>query len=174
MRCSIANPGGRQPKEVELLTDRAKRYRANRTIPADAPKVCIYCGAAAELVDHIDGDESHGDEQNLAWACRPCNIRKANTMRNAGLGRLTCQYNPSAGARNLAQWVMAVASIRRRDKKTGRLLPPDNWKFQAMPVGDAVAMVRATPHALRVEFAQQLAAKRRPARGRATDWDIPF
>jgi hypothetical protein len=126
------------------------------------------------MTDHVDGEENHGELENLARACRSCNGRKALAMHAAGVGRLTAQYNPSAGARNLAQWVMAVASIRRRDKKTGRLLPPDSWKAEMMPVADAVAMVRATPHARRVEFAAQLAAKRRPARGRAADWDIPF
>ena len=28
------------------------------------------------------------------WTCRSCNILTANTLRTAGLGRLTVQYNP--------------------------------------------------------------------------------
>jgi len=98
-------------------------------------------------------------------------------MHAAGVGRRTRQYNPDAskGARSLAQWVMAVSSIRRRDKRTGRLMPRDNWKAEVMPVREAVELIRNTPHDRRVEFSQQLAAKRRPRKSKSSgDWDIPF
>jgi hypothetical protein len=163
-------PGARKP--VSLLTDRAKRYRAQKALPESTPRICGYCGNPSTMRDHIDGNENHGGPDNLVEACRRCNVRKANVMRAAGIGKRTRQYNPDAKpAANLAQWTMAVASVLRRDKKTGRLLPPDNWKAQMMPVQEAVAMIRATPHADRVGFARELAAKRK---GKPASWEVPF
>lgn len=168
MRNWIPNPttpGARKP--VEVITDRAKRYRAQAAMPADTPRICIYCGRRGEMVDHIDGIEDHGEQENLAYSCRGCNVTKANAMREAGLGKKTRQYNPpkpAKGAKTLAEWVWAVSRVQRRDKRTGALLPRDNWKVYAPPkeVAAAVAMIRATPHHRRAEFAADLRAKRRP------------
>lgn len=176
---AVPNPATRGAlRAVALITDRAKRYRARNVyeaMPAALRRYCVYCGAAAELPDHVDGDEAHNEPENIAPACRSCNAAKAHAMLSAGVGRRTAQFNPEArGARNLGQWVMAVSSIRRRDKRTGRLLPADQWKARMMPVREAVAMIRATPAATRAEYARQLAAKRRPARGRATDDEVPW
>ncbi len=134
-------------------------------MPPGTPRVCVYCGSDATMVDHVDGNESHGNPENLAFSCRPCNTTKANVMHAAGIGTKTRQYNPPAKpAANLAQWQWAVSRIRRRDKRTGQLQKKDGWKIDApaKEVATAVAMIRATPHRKRVEFAQQLQAKQRP------------
>lgn len=80
----------------EVVSDRAKRYRANQPgcLPA-GPKRCKLCGARDQLmVDHKNGDESDGRRVNLRWLCRPCNVREGAKMARAGKGRRTVQYNP--------------------------------------------------------------------------------
>lgn len=85
---------GRKRKPVSQITDRAKRYRANVDMPAGR-KLCNYCGSRRNLgVDHVDGDESHGHPDNLAWACKSCNAIKAAIQKRLGIGRRTRQYNP--------------------------------------------------------------------------------
>ncbi|MCC7497336.1 MAG: hypothetical protein IT160_07150 [Bryobacterales bacterium] len=171
------NPATGQLRPAYLITDRAKRYRAQANIERTR-KLCIYCGAPAGRgrrldVEHIDGDESNSNPNNLAFSCRPCNVRKANVLHSAGIGKKTAQYNPrKAGARSLGEWIMAVSTIQRRDKRTGRLLPPDQWKAPMMPLPDAIAMVRATPPERRSEFSSMLRAKR-SVRRRSRD-DVPF
>ena len=125
------------------LTDRAKRYRANNegSRPAE-PRVCAFCGSDENVeVDHIDGDESHGEPENLMWLCRSCNTTKGAVMKRAGLGRLTSQYNPSAAASGINAWASAA------DVLLGRV--PGN-------VRRAVRTVRATPAARRRQFAARL------------------
>jgi hypothetical protein len=85
-----------------------------------------------------------------------CTVRE-NTLRRAGLGRLTRQYNPASGAETLGQWMNAVMSMKS-DGGT-------------MAVADAVAMVRATPPEDRSRFAREIWAKRRKRR---TDRGVPF
>jgi hypothetical protein len=139
------------------LTDRAHRYRANRNV--SGPKVCGYCGGRRNLgVDHIDGHEEHGEPENLMWACKPCNVLKANTMRAAGMGRLTRQYNPVKvrGARNVEEWLEAVSLITPHKDHGGGLVTPIGTKLS---VSDAVARVRATSKAKRSEFASELRGK---------------
>ena len=103
-------------------------------------------------VGHIDGHEENSDPANLIWTCRSCNVRCGNTLRRAGLSRLTRQYNPSGGAQTLAQWLTAVMSMRGQN--------------DAMPVTDAVQLIHATPAARRSEFGREIWELRRQ---RATD-----
>ena len=108
---------------------------------------------------HINGDETDGEPENLVWACRSCNVRIANVMRRARLGRLTQQSNPaSTGAANLGAWVNAVLSVKGD--------PGGN-----MPVSEAVALIRATPPDQRSRFAKHIWALRRQ---RGTDRAVPF
>ena len=80
---------------LKNTTDRAHRYRANAEPPA-GPKRCCFCGTKAGLIEiaHVDGHEENNAPENKAWTCRSCNVLTANTMRKAGIGRLTHQYNP--------------------------------------------------------------------------------
>jgi len=68
-------------------------------------------------------------------------------MRRAGMGTKTRQFNPSDGAKTLAQWVTAVMSMK--------------GESDAMPVGEAVDIIRATPHSRRSTFAREIWRKRK-------------
>jgi hypothetical protein len=144
------------------VTDRALRYRANAS-PPPGPRICNLCGSRRNVeVGHLDGHEEHGEPANLLWTCRSCNVRCANTLRRAGIGRLTLQYNPaSKGAVSLGQWLTAVMSMR--------------GESDAMSVPDAVSMIRATPPASRSEFAQEIWERRRARYGPSGRGDsVPF
>lgn len=97
---------------------------------------------------------------NLFWNCRACNTRCGNTLRRAGLGRRTRQYNPlAAGVENLGQWMNAVISM----KGEGGMIA----------VSDAVAMIRATPPEQRSRFAREIWNRRR-RRGTDRVAAVPF
>ena len=142
------------------MTDRAYRYRANAD-PPPGPRVCALCGSTRNIdIGHANGDEADNSAANKVYMCRSCNVRCANTLRRAGLGRLTRQYNPaSGGAPNLGAWVNAVMSIRGD--------PGGN-----MPVAEAVDVIRATPPSKRSGFAREIwAIRRRRGTDRST---VPF
>lgn len=155
----VRNPAGRGRRRKEgQVTDRALRYRANSDAP-DGPRTCCFCGSKRNVeVGHVNGHEEDSSPANLLWTCRGCNVRCGNTLRRAGLGRLTRQYNPTAeGAENLGQWMNAVMSMKGGGG--------------TMEVADAVAMIRATPSEDRSDFAHQIWGKRRQ-HGR--DRSVPF
>jgi hypothetical protein len=151
------------------VTDRALRYRANAE-PPSGPRQCGFCGSRDNVeVGHVNGHEEDGEPENLIWTCRSCNVHASNTLRNAGLGRPTNQYNPSksGGASNVGEWIQAVGTIVPHK---GEQYAGYNYGLVSdMKVGDAVAMIRATPQHKREEFAALL--KRR--RGRYDD-AVPF
>ena len=96
MRVYVPNPacGGRKP--VELLTDRAKRYRANspECLPR-GPKRCALCGSKRNIVAmHMDGDEANLARKNLKWGCKSCNTKLGALFKKLGLGVPTNQFNP--------------------------------------------------------------------------------
>src|SRR5579862_3498876 len=97
-------------KPVSEITDRAKRYRANRVRPI-GPKVCAYRHRSNPCkgplgVNHKDGNESNTKRANLNWACKRHNAQLALWHKATGRGVRTRQYNP--GATNLAQYVQAA------------------------------------------------------------------
>lgn len=121
------------------VTDRALRYRANQAMPQDSPMVCFACGATTGLdVAHLDGHEENTAPENLAWSCRSCNVLCGNTLRAAGAGRLTNQYNP-AGARSSTHYRGAV------DTMLG--------KSRAMSLRSAIETIQGTSHQKRAQFA---------------------
>lgn len=125
------------------VTDRAKRYRANtdENRPAD-PRICGFCGSDVNVeVDHIDGNEAHGEPENLMWLCRACNTTKGALMRRAGLGVLTAQYNPSGGAGGIDAWTRTADVLRG--------FVPGNLQR-------AVRTVQSTPASRRRQFAARL------------------
>lgn len=149
-------------KEAPQVTDRALRYRANAT-PPPGPRRCSFCGSTRTVeVGHVNGHEEDNAPANLLWTCRPCNVRCGNTLRRAGIGRLTRQYNPdAAGAASLGQWIMAITSMKGESGE--------------MSVPAAVAMIRATPPEDRSEFAAQVWRKRRERFGPSGRSDsVPF
>jgi HNH endonuclease len=147
-------PGGRLP--VELISDRAKRYRAN-ACPPPGPRRCAYCGAAGKLdVEHIDGRESNSNPENLTWACRSCNTTKGVHFTRVGAGRKTVQMNPDKpGAKSLAQYLTAVMVLKGNS--------------EVMTLRDAISIVHNTPHSKRSEFAREIWRKRKERGG-----GVPF
>jgi hypothetical protein len=99
-------------------------------------------------VGHVDGEERNTHPHNLMWTCRSCNVRCGVTPKRAGLGRRTRQYNPEGeGAKTLAQWLTAVQAMKGNSGET--------------TVGDAVAMIHATPADARSQFAKEIWRRRR-------------
>lgn len=159
----VSNPscGGRKP--VELLTDRAKRYRANSPECAPGgPKRCLLCGSNPVEVMHLNGNESDLSPRNLAWGCRSCNTRLGKLFSKAGIGVKTRQYNPTGGAKSLGAWLSAINIV-----KYGA----------AGDHAEALATIRDTPAGRRKEFSMQAWAARRKVygkTGRHESGDIPF
>jgi hypothetical protein len=154
----VRNPAKRARKETPDVTDRALRYRANEN-PPRGPRRCCLCGSKRNIeIGHVNGHEEDTSPINLFWTCRACNVRCGNTLRRAGLGRRTRQYNPPAnGAENLGQWMNAVMSMK--------------GEGGTMSVADAVAMIRATAPEERSRFAREIWAIRRR---RGTSSRVPF
>jgi len=132
-------------KPVHLITDRAKRYRANspENRPG-APKRCGYCGSVRNVgVDHVNGDESDGAPKNLMWACKSCNGKKAALMKKRGIGKLTRQFNPVGSKRR--------GSRREQLEAYGQAIKVMRGQFDG-DVSAAVATIRATPQSVRSEY----------------------
>jgi hypothetical protein len=144
----VPNPATpRQLRPVDLVSDRAKRYRANANPPA-GPRRCAFCAANPERldIDHIDGDESNGEKWNLQYLCRSCNTRKGIVQTAAGAGRRTVQRNPQP-----------VPTFRRYVDAI-RILRGD----VAGDVRNAAAVLQATPQTIRAEFSGRIRQARRP------------
>ena len=149
------------------ITDRAKRYRANRAYQKKAFCECrarnhghgAMCRSRANLgVGHKDGDESNGKPSNLFTVCKSCNGMQAHDDKKAGRGVRTRQYNPkkkkrNPGATNLAQYVQAAVEHTRGAHDDGG------------------RVIHETPKAKRREFAREIAFRkgyRNPRRRNAT------
>jgi hypothetical protein len=155
--------GGRRP--VYLLTDRAKRYRAQQAIEQTEPR-CIYCGrprltGRQRNTEHINGREADNSPANLAFACRSCNTRKGAVFARAGKGKRTAQYNPGRrGAGTLAEYIEAVMTTK--GEGSGRFSLPQ-----------AVELLRNTPPDDRSIYASMIWDLRR-ARGTSRKSEVPF
>lgn len=146
-----ARPGARRP--VTVITDRAKRYRAQVDI-LERNDRCKFCGnpSAALMVGHIDGDESHGEPRNLTYVCRSCNTKQAAHFTRRGAGRKTRQYNPGPGALSLAQYLTAVMTLKGESDQ--------------MTLSAARQLVRDTPAELRSSYASEIWRRRKARFGR--------
>ena len=137
LRAIVANP---YLKPVSAITDRAKRYRAQSNVPG--PKQCVICGKRRSRLDvmHLDGNESHGEKENLAYGCRSCNGKLAAGFRRIGAGVPTRQYNPKKSAiPTFDQYRWAVSHHSRGAHDEGG------------------AIIHATPRHKRIEYAQRIA-----------------
>ena len=150
------NPPDRKP--VDRITDRAKRYRAQKAIRG--PRRCVLCGARGRLdVMHLDGDESHGEPENLAYGCRSCNTRLAHAFKRIGAGVRTRQYNPSKGVPTFEQYCWAVQHHTREAHDEGG------------------AIIHATPKHRRIDYALRIAgmkAQRGTASRAGSRDEVPF
>jgi hypothetical protein len=156
-------------KPVRVITDRAKRYRAQApgVRPPD-PKRCDFCGSARNVgVHHVNGRENDGAPENLVWACKSCNATIANVMKRAGIGRRVEQYNPAGrGRRELLREYGAAIKVMRGE-----------WEGD---VSKAVATIRGTPREVRSAYTARTWPIRRqiygPAgrQGRLFGDEVPF
>jgi hypothetical protein len=144
---AVPNPAiPRQLRPVELISDRAKRYRANRNPPA-GPRRCAFCAKSGKLdIDHIDGDEANGHAWNPQYLCRSCNTKKGVVQTKAGEGRRTVQMNP-APVPTFRQYVDAVRILRGDVAGNAR---------------KAARTLQATLQAKREEFAGRIAQAKNP------------
>ena len=165
----VPNPAARAGRvPVEYLTDRAKRYRAQRLIP-NTERRCIYCGAPPAPgrrleVEHIDGRESNLNPENLAWTCRSCNTRKGAYFARRRAGQRTRQFNPArkkkpiTGARTLAEYMETLNALHGYASR--------------FTLQEAIEKMHNTPPEDRSAFAHEIWDRRR-ARGTDT-WAVPF
>jgi hypothetical protein len=129
-------------KPASQITDRAKRYRANRN-PPPGPKRCNFCASRQNVdIDHVTGDETDEAPENLMYLCRPCNTRKGITQARNRIGMRTRQYNPEK-RHSFTQFV--------HDARVLLGLTPGD-------VGEATEAVRATPPEKRAEYAAKIEA----------------
>lgn len=153
------NPKSCPVTRKQKVSDRAKRYRANQpACQPSGPRRCELCGNTSGLmVDHVDGNESHGLKSNLRWLCRSCNTKLGAAMAKAGQGRRTVQYNPG-GAKTLHEYIQAVlAHTRGSHDAAGKI-------------------IHATPKGKRREYAAEIwgsRSARRRAEGDVPDWVNP-
>jgi len=156
-------------KPVATITDRAKRYRAHApAVVPGPPKQCGFCGSRRNVVPHhISGNESDGDAQDLMWACKSCNGRVGHWMRQAGLGRLTRQFNPPSRKGSRRQLMDAY----------GAAIKIMRGEFEG-DIGKAVATIRATPRAIRSAYTSRTWPMRRqiygPSGRAGVRGEVPF
>lgn len=138
-------------KPTEDITDRAKRYRAQNNVTG--PKRCVLCNGSKDLqVMHLSGDESDGDEKNLAWGCRSCNGKLSAAWKRAGSPVRTRQYNPAGKTvPTFQQYAWAVSNHERGAHDEGG------------------AIIHATPRSKRIDYAGRIADIKRDRRG-----EVPF
>lgn len=127
-------------KPASSITDRAKRYRANRN-PPPGPRRCTFCASRQNVdVDHITGHESDDSPENKMYLCRPCNTLKGITQARNRIGTRTRQYNP-----------LKVPSFAEFKHHAAVLL--------GLASGDAAAAtaaIRATPPEKRAEYSGRI------------------
>lgn len=184
-------------KPIETITDRAKRYRAQRNRPA-GPRRCNFCASRQNVdVDHITGDESDGAAVDLIYLCRKCNASKAIQQARSRIGIRTRQYNPArmtyAGFQRAAAiltgridgdvaaataYIRSATAEQRRQFSDRTAANPDPT-FSQYAFGVSIhrrgerdeggAIIHATPPAMRSEYARRIAEIKRGRRG-----EIPF
>lgn len=86
--------GAHPVKPATAITDRAKRYRANRN-PPPGPRRCTFCARRKNVdIDHVTGDETDDSPANKMYLCRPCNTAKGIVQARNRIGTRTRQFNP--------------------------------------------------------------------------------
>lgn len=129
-------------KPAHAITDRAKRYRANKQ-PPPGPRRCTFCSSRRNIdIDHITGDESDDAPANKMYLCRPCNTAKGIVQARNRIGARTRQYNPFK--------VPTFAEFKHHAAVLLGVAAGDAHK--------ATGAIRATPPEKRVEYADRIEA----------------
>jgi hypothetical protein len=97
-------------------------------------------------VDHITGDESDGEPENLMYLCRHCNTTKGIVQARNKIGVRTRQFNPEPRA-SLKKFKQAAAVLLGKIKGD---------------VAAATAYVRGTAPEKRAEFAEKMSKENPP------------
>jgi hypothetical protein len=127
-------------KPASMITDRAKRYRANRN-PPPGPRRCTFCARRQNIdIDHVTGDESDDSPANKMYLCRACNTAKGIVQARNRIGTRTRQYNPAK--------VPTFAEFKHHAAVLLGLAPGDAAK--------ATAAIHATPPGKRAEFSGKI------------------
>jgi hypothetical protein len=157
-RLVVPNPACGGVKPVHLISDRAKRYRANHPdCRPVGPKQCQFCGSRRNVeVHHLNGNEDDGAPRNLAWACRACNTKIAVAHKRAGKGKRTRQFNPTPGKVPTYQQYKRAVSLHVRGE-----------------FDEGGAIIHATPPDVRSGYARMIAAEKRK-RGTHRRSEVPF
>lgn len=177
------------------VTDRAKRYRAQKNQPP-GPRVCNFCGSRKNVdVDHITGNEADGEPEDLIYLCRSCNVSKGVVQARNRIGVRTMQFNPRkipsftefqnsaailVGVRK-GDAAKATATIRATPpgkraeyaQRAAKNPPPDFRQYvrgvvmhQRGAHDEGGTIIHATPPALRSEYAREIAALKASRRGK--------
>src|ERR1700733_262522 len=142
------------------ITDRAKRYRANRC--KKKAKFCETCGSRQNLlIGHRDGNESNNRPYNLGTFCKSCNGKDAAADKKAGRGVRTRQYNPkkkrrNPGAKTLGAYVDAAVNHTRGAHDAGG------------------KVIHETPKSKRREFAREIAWRKGSRRNPTSEADALY
>jgi hypothetical protein len=140
----IAELAKSRPMTARNLTDRAKRYRANRN-PPPGPRRCNFCASRKNIdIDHVDGNEADDSPANKMYLCRPCNTTKGIVQARNRVGVRTRQYNPHTLK------IPTFAEFKQKAAVLLGVLPGD--------VGEATELVKATPPEKRSEYAGKIEA----------------
>lgn len=138
-------------KPSSQITDRAKRYRAQRNAPPGR-KICNFCASRENVdIDHVTGNEGEGEAADLIYLCRPCNTRKGIVQARNRIGRRTRQYNPVR--------IPTFAQFKRHAAALLGVGPGDP--------AEATAAIRETPPAKRAEYAERIEAAANPFKSEA-------
>ena len=114
-RLSVATPTVIRLRYVVKVPFHRAAALSRRAVFARDDHRCQYCGETADSIDHIFPRSRGGPHtwENVAAACRPCNLRKRDrTPEEAGM-RL---HRPARAPRELAWVVIAVGRV------------PEDWK----------------------------------------------
>ena len=128
-------------KPAREITDRAKRYRANRN-PPPGRRICNFCARRPVDIDHVNGNEADDSPANKIFLCRPCNTQKGVVQARNRIGVRTRQYNP---------WKMPTFAQFKEGAAILLGFAPGN-------VAHATELVRQTPPEKRAEYAEKIEA----------------
>lgn len=95
---------------------------------------CVYCGSAADTVDHVRplSRGGHEAEYNLVPACGPCNYSKHN--------RLLTEWDPVRVAHGAAQSFVVAAELGRELSGIQADLRHREARTQYMPLASALCL----------------------------------
>jgi 5-methylcytosine-specific restriction endonuclease McrA len=87
MARSELNEQTRRRQASRFLATNSAQWRKIRKAVLEREPLCRSCGAAANEVDHIDGNTANNLPSNLAALCKPCHSAKTIAENRGELSR---------------------------------------------------------------------------------------